>query len=84
MNTSSKILSFMACGSAMYTRKVSTSKDPDFLKVVQKLKAADVSFMNFEGQIGHPDAYPLNLILLPHIFLVKNGLQKNMHGLDLT
>ena len=49
----------MACGSAMYTRKVSNSKDPDFLKVVQKLKAADVSFMNFEGQIGHPDAYPI-------------------------
>ena len=73
----------MACGSAMYTRKVSNSKDPDFLKVVQKLKAADVSFMNFEGQIGHPDAYPIKPYSFASYFLVKNGLQKNMHGLDL-
>ena len=39
----------MASGSAMYTRRVSVSKDPDFLKVVEKLRSADVSFMNFEG-----------------------------------
>jgi hypothetical protein len=58
MSANSKTLSLMASGSAMYTRKVSVSKDPDFLKVVDKLRNADVSFMNMEGQIGHPDAYP--------------------------
>ena len=59
MSTKSKVLNLMASGSAMYTRRVSVSKDPDFLKVVEKLRSADVSFMNFEGQIGHPDAYPI-------------------------
>ena len=59
MTNSSKTLSITASGSAMYTRKVSVSKDPDFLKVVDKLREADVSFMNFEGQIGHPDAYAI-------------------------
>ena len=45
MSNENKVLSLMASGSAMYTRKVSVSKDPDFLKVVDKLRSADVSFI---------------------------------------
>ncbi|MBT3902966.1 MAG: hypothetical protein HOF20_08955 [Pelagibacteraceae bacterium] len=86
MSINSKILSFMACGSAMYTRKVSNSKDPDFLKVVQKLKAADVSFMNFEGQIGHPDAYPIKPYSFASYFFGEKWIAKEYAwtGFNLT
>lgn len=54
----SKILSVVAAGSAMYTRKVSVSNDPGFADVVDLIRGKDVSFMNMEGLIGDPEAYP--------------------------
>lgn len=53
-----RILSVMAAGSAMYTRRVSVSQQPGFLEVVNLIRGHDVSFMNMEGMIGDPEAYP--------------------------
>ena len=86
MTKSSKTLSFVASGSAMYTRKVSVSKDPDFLKVVNKLRDADVSFMNFEGQIGHPDAYAIKPYSFASYFFGEKWIAKEYAwtGFNLT
>jgi len=86
MTKSSKTLSFVASGSAMYTRKVSVSKDPDFLKVVDKLRDADVSFMNFEGQIGHPDAYAIKPYSFASYFFGEKWIAKEYAwtGFNLT
>ena len=86
MSNNSKVLSLMASGSAMYTRKVSVSKDPDFLEVVKKLRSADVSFMNFEGQIGHPDAYPIKPYSFASYFFGEPWIAKEYawSGLNLT
>ena len=86
MTKSSKTLSFVASGSSMYTRKVSVSKDPDFLKVVDKLRDADVSFMNFEGQIGHPDAYAIKPYSFASYFFGEKWIAKEYAwtGFNLT
>ena len=86
MTKSSKTLSFVASGSAMYTRKVSVSKDPDFLKVVDKLRDADVSFMNFEGQIGHSDAYAIKPYSFASYFFGEKWIAKEYAwtGFNLT
>lgn len=86
MTKSSKTLSFVASGSAMYTRKVSVSKDPDFLTVVDKLRDADVSFMNFEGQIGHPDAYAIKPYSFASYFFGEKWIAKEYAwtGFNLT
>lgn len=55
----SREMSFLAAGSAMYTRRVSVCTEQAFLDVVKLIRSCDVSFMNMEGLIGHPDAYPL-------------------------
>lgn len=52
-------MSVLAAGSAMYTRRVSACTDEKFLDVVKLIRDADVSFMNMEGHIGDPEAYPL-------------------------
>jgi poly-gamma-glutamate capsule biosynthesis protein CapA/YwtB (metallophosphatase superfamily) len=52
-------MSFLAVGSAMFTRRVSVCADENFLKVVKIIRDADVSFMNMEGLIGDLTAYPL-------------------------
>ena len=73
-NLKQKKLSLIAAGSAMYTRKVSVSKDPDFLKVVDLIRGADVSFMNFEGSIGHPDSYPIK----PYSFAASGDIKLSL------
>ncbi|MDG2272166.1 MAG: CapA family protein, partial [Halioglobus sp.] len=55
----SREMSVVAAGSAMYTRRVSVSTNEKFLEVVKLIRDNDVSFVNMEGHIGHPDAYPL-------------------------
>jgi poly-gamma-glutamate synthesis protein (capsule biosynthesis protein) len=55
----SRAMSVLAAGSAMYTRRVSACTDEKFLEVVKLIRDADVSFMNMEGHIGDPEAYPL-------------------------
>ena len=55
----SRELSVIATGSAMYTRRVSASTDKKFLEAVKLIRDCDVSFMNMEGIIGDPEAYPL-------------------------
>tara|TARA_B100001175_G_scaffold294055_1_gene280990 strand:+ start:98 stop:1429 length:1332 start_codon:yes stop_codon:yes gene_type:complete len=86
MTKSSNTLSIVASGSAMYTRKVSISEDPDFLKVVDKLRGADVSFMNFEGQIGHPDAYAIKPYSFASYFFGEKWIAKEYAwtGFNLT
>ena len=86
MTKSSNTLSIVASGSAMYTRKVSISEDPDFLKVVDKLRCADVSFMNFEGQIGHPDAYAIKPYSFASYFFGEKWIAKEYAwtGFNLT
>ena len=55
----SREMSVLAAGSAMYTRRVSVCTDEKFLEVVKLVRDCDVSFVNMEGHIGDPEAYPL-------------------------
>jgi len=50
---------FIAAGSAMYTRRVSVSRNKDFLDLVELIRSCDISFMNMEGLIRDEKAYPL-------------------------
>ncbi len=85
-NNKKKQMSLIAAGSAMYTRKVSVSKDPDFLKVVDLIRGADVSFMNFEGSIGHPDSYPIKPYSFASYFFGEKWIAKEYSwtGFNLT
>lgn len=58
-HSDSESMRFIAAGSAMYTRRVSVSKNDRFLDLVKLIRSCDVGFMNMEGLIRDMAAYPL-------------------------